>query len=39
MQSLTIFVSATALVLFTASGAFAQKRPDFSGTWLFDGRR
>ena len=36
MRSLTAFVSASALVLFTASSAFAQARPDFSGTWTLD---
>ena len=36
MQLLTAFVSTTALVLVTTSGAFAQARPDFSGTWTFD---
>ena len=36
MHSLTAFVSTTALVLCTASGAFAQKTPDFSGTWTLD---
>ena len=33
MRALTAFVSAAVLVLSTASGAFAQKTPDFSGTW------
>ena len=36
MRLLTAFVSTAALVLFTASGAFAQARPDFSGTWTLD---
>ena len=33
MRFLTAFVSTAALVLVTASGAFPQMRPDFSGTW------
>lgn len=36
MRLLTAFVSTAALVLFTASSAFAQARPDFSGTWTLD---
>ena len=36
MRLLTAFVSTAALVLFTAAGAFAQARPDFSGTWTLD---
>ena len=36
MRFLTAFVSTAALTLFTASGAFAQARPDFSGTWTLD---
>jgi hypothetical protein len=36
MRLLTAFVGTAALVLFTASGAFAQARPDFSGTWTLD---
>ena len=36
MRLLTAFVSTAALVLFTASGASAQARPDFSGTWTLD---
>lgn len=33
---LRAFVSSSALVIFTASGALAQARPDFSGTWTLD---
>jgi hypothetical protein len=37
MRSLTVFVTAaTLLVLCTPPAAFAQARPDFSGTWMFD---
>ena len=36
MRFLTAFVSTAALVLVTASGAFPQMRPDFSGTWTLD---
>jgi hypothetical protein len=36
MRILTAFVTTAALVLFTASGAFGQARPDFSGTWTLD---
>ena len=36
MRFLTAFVRAAVLVLFTASGTFAQGRPDFSGTWTLD---
>jgi YD repeat-containing protein len=36
MRLLTAFVSTAVLVLCTASGAFAQARPDFSGTWTLD---
>jgi hypothetical protein len=36
MRRLTICVSTAAFVLVAASGAFAQARPDFSGTWTMD---
>jgi hypothetical protein len=36
MRRLTVFVGTAALVLFTASGVFAQARPDFSGKWTMD---
>jgi hypothetical protein len=36
MRVLTAFVSAVALALLTTSGALAQKKPDFSGTWTLD---
>ena len=36
MRTLTALLSTAALALCTASGALAQKRPDFSGTWTLD---
>ena len=33
MRTLTAVMSTVALALLAASGAFAQQRPDFSGTW------
>lgn len=36
MRRLTVFVGTAALVLFTASGVFAQATPDFSGKWTMD---
>ena len=33
MRSMTAMLSAAALVLFTATGAFAQGKADFSGKW------
>jgi hypothetical protein len=36
MRFSTTLVTTAALVLLAASGAFAQARPDFSGTWTLD---
>jgi YD repeat-containing protein len=36
MRTLTALLSTAALALCTASGALAQNRPDFSGTWTLD---
>jgi hypothetical protein len=36
MRRITVVVSAVAVVLYMAAGAYAQARPDFSGTWTMD---